>query len=429
MARSLVRSTHFLRFGLILALLILTLGISGTAFAAADFDKGLSLYHEGNAEAAFNVFRDLHSQHPTGTGKYLYMMSLSAHKMYREHDALRYLNMAITQNPSLSFARNKSHVLHLKRHLEQELSNSALELPATGGLPPAPLAPITEHRSSNLMTIGLIAVVAIAVLIFAAGKITGGRAREAGSLHKKNMEETGARLMAAVDKLRDEKNYYLLDKPDKKAVLEAAFAELDKAYVAALMILKEPDSPQTDWNERHARFEASLVPVDAAILKIRTLMGESAEAAPAPSPSPTAAQASSAPQTPPGDAYVANPQADPNRCVFCGADASAGKTISLERDGKVAYAKACPKCLSEMEQNYQRTGTYAPPQSFYQGGMPFMGGGLSFGDMMLLDWMMHSNQEPVHVDMSDHQPGVPYTGDSGMRDDRTGSMDGSMDRS
>lgn len=431
MARSLPHPIGSFRSVFLSALVILVLGVSLPAFAAADFDKGLSLYHEGNAEAAFNVFRDLHSQHPTGTGKYLYMMALSAHKMFREHDALRYLNMAITQNPSLSFARNKSHVLHLKRHLEHELANSALELPATGNLAPAPLAPITEHRSSNLMTIGLIAVVAIAVLIFAAGKISGGRGRETGSLPKKNMEETGARLMAAVDKLRDEKNYYLLDKPDRKAVLEAAFAELDKAYVAVLMILKEPDTPQTDWNERSTRFEASLAPVDAAILKIRNLMGETADGAPPPSPAPpqATAQASAAPQTPPSDAYVANPQADPNRCVFCGADASAGKTISLERDGKVAYAKACPKCLSEMEQNYQRTGSYAPPQSFYQGGMPFMGGGLSFGDMILLDWMMHSNQEPVHVDMSDHQPGVPYTGDSGMRDDRTGYMGDSTDRS
>jgi hypothetical protein len=410
----------------LLVFLLLFFGAPASALADASFEKGLSLYHDGNAEAAFNVFRDLHAQTPTGTGKYLYMMSLSAHKMFREHDALRYLNMAISRNPSLSFARNKSHVLHLKRHLEQELANSALQLPATGAMPPAPLVPIEEHHSSHLMTIGLIVVAAIAVLIFVAGKITGGQARDSGSRHKKEMEETGARLMAAVDKLRDEKNYYLLDKPEKKSVLEAAFSELDKAYVSALMILKEPDTPTTDWNERHGRFETALAPVDTAILRIKTLMGESGASAP---PASTVPPEGIAPQAPPEGAPVADPQSNPNRCVFCGADASAGRTISLERDGKVAYAKACPKCLSEMEQNYQKTGAYAPPQSFYQGGMPFMGGGLSFGDMMLLDWMMHSNQEPVHVDMSNQQPGVPYTGDYGMRDDRTGSMGDSMDRS
>ncbi len=411
----------------LLVFLLLSFGVPVLSFADANLEKGLSLYHEGNAEAAFNVFRDLHAQSPTGTGKYLYMMALSAHKMFREHDALRYLNMAISRNPSLSFARNKNHVLRLKRHLEQEISNSALQLPATGGMPPAPLAPIEGNHGSHLLTIGLLVVAAIAVLIFVAGKVTGGQARDSGTRHKKEMEETGARLMAAVDKLRDEKNYYLLDKPDKKSVLEAAFSELDKAYVSALMLLKEPDTPTTDWNERHGRFEAALAPVDAAILKIKTLMGEgSGPILPTPL---DGSVAGTTPQAPPEGTPLADPQSNPNRCVFCGADALSGKTISLERDGKVAYAKACPKCLSEMEQNYQKTGSYAPPQSFYQGGMPFMGGGLSFGDMMLLDWMMHSNQEPVHVDMSNQQSGVPYAGDYGMRDDRSGSMGDSMDRS
>lgn len=410
--------------GLMTGILFLFLSAS-PALAEDSFHKGITLYHQGNAEAALNVFRSLHLHQPTGTGKYLYFMALSAHHLREEHDALRYLNEAIKSNPSLSFAKNRGHVLHLKKTLETELSDAGLQIPPGASLTSSPLVPLpSEHHSSHLVTIALVFVVAIAILIFVAGKMQGKKVLEDGSHHKKEMEETGGRLMAAVDKLRDEKNYYLLDHPDRKPVLEEAFSDLDKAYTAVLTLLQAPGTPGTNWTERHRQFEAALVPVDAAILRIRSLLGEHPgdQATAGPSPTSSATQNADEPS-----GTQDKPKYNPDTCVFCGADAKEGRTISLERDGKIAYAKACPKCQAEMDQNYQRTGSYAPPSAFSQGGMPFMGGGLSFGDMMLMDWMMHSEQQPVHVDVSNDHPAD--AGGMGWRDDREGTMDNSPDRS
>ncbi len=396
---------------------------SSPAFADSSFQKGLSLYHQGNAEAALNLFRDLHLHQPTGTGKYLYFMALSAHHLREEHDALRYLNEAIKTNPSLSFSENRDHVLHLRKTLEMELSDSGIQLPSGSSLATSPLVPLQpEHSSSHLVTIAILVIFAIAILIFVAGKMQGKKDQVDGAHHKKEMEETGGRLMTAVDQLRDEKNYYLLDHPDRKAILEEAFSDLDRSYTEVLSLLKGSETPGTDWAERHRRFEAALAPVDSAIIRIRTLLGEKPEgkisSTTIPPPGQNADQ---------GSGTQDRAKYNPDQCVFCGADAREGRTISLERDGKIAYAKACPKCQAEMDQNYQRTGSYAPPQSFYQGGMPFMGGGLSFGDMMLMDWMMHSEQQPVHVDVSNDHPGD--MGGQGWRDDRSGSLDGGSDRS
>ena len=410
--------------------LALSLLLVSPAFSDTSFEKGLSLYHEGNAEAAFNIFRDLHLHQPTGSGKYLYFMALSSHHLREEHDALRYLDQAIQENPSLSFAHNRQHVLALRKRLEQELSDQGLQIPdgARTANQPLMMGVPAEHHSSHLLTIALVAILAIGVLLFVAGKMQGQKTKDDGQQHKKEMEETGARLMAAVDKLRDEKNYYLLDHPEKKAVLENAFGRLDQAYTTVLTCLRTPEGPSTNWAAVHQKFEDSLTPVDQAILEIRNLMGDKVQAAPA-SSTDTGGTASgqgsydaSSSSGSPGNASF-----HPDKCVFCGADAREGRTISLERDGKVAYGRACPKCLSEMDQNYQRTGSYAPPTSFYQGGMPFMGGGMSFGDMMLLDWMMHSEQQPVHVDMSGDHPADMAGG--GYRDDRQGSLGSSPDAS
>ncbi|MHB1731680.1 MAG: hypothetical protein ACYCVG_12155, partial [Leptospirillum sp.] len=59
-------------------LFVLSFLVAPSAMAAQTFEDGLSLYHQGNLEAAFNVFRDLHQSHPTGTGKLLYFMALSS---------------------------------------------------------------------------------------------------------------------------------------------------------------------------------------------------------------------------------------------------------------------------------------------------------------------------------------------------------------
>ncbi len=210
--------------------------------------------------------------------------------------------------------------------------------------------------------------------------------------------------------------------PEKKDALQQAFDRLDQAYTTVLTYLRTPDGPSTNWAVVHQKFEEALTPVDQAILEIRNLMGDKGAA---PSAATPGISGNSPQETPSSDPPPGNTAFHPDKCVFCGADAREGRTISLERDGKVAYARACPKCLAEMDQNYQRTGTYAPPPSFYQGGMPFMGGGMSFGDMMLLDWMMHSEQQPVHVDMSQDHP-ADMAG-SGYRDDRQGALDSSPD--
>ena len=404
--------------------LALSIGLACPAFAETTFEKGLSLYHEGNAEAAFNVFRDLHRHQPTGSGKYLYFMALSSHHLREEHDALRYLDQAIQTNPSLSFAHNRDHVLALRKRLEQELSSQGIPIPdgARTASQPLMMGMPAEHHSSHLLTIALVAIVAIGVLLFVAGKMGGQKTKDDGQQHKKEMEETGARLMAAVDKLRDEKNYYLLDHPEKKDALQQAFDRLDQAYTTVLTYLRTPDGPSTNWAVVHQKFEEALTPVDQAILEIRNLMGDKGAA---PSAATPGISGNSPQETPSSDPPPGNTAFHPDKCVFCGADAREGRTISLERDGKVAYARACPKCLAEMDQNYQRTGTYAPPPSFYQGGMPFMGGGMSFGDMMLLDWMMHSEQQPVHVDISQDHP-ADMAG-SGYREDRQGALDSSPD--
>ena len=97
----------------------------------------------------------------------------------------------------------------------------------------------------------------------------------------------------------------------------------------------------------------------------------------------------------------------------------------------MAYARVCPTCLAEMDQNYQRTGTYQPPSSFYTGGVPYMGGGLSFGDLMLLDWMTHEgHHDTPPVSMPDSHPQGDWSGGGiADREDRDAGELGGGDRS
>jgi len=403
------------------------------AMAAQTFEDGLSLYHQGNLEAAFNVFRDLHQNHPTGTGKLLYFMALSSNRLHRHHEALRYLDGAIQTNPSLSFARNKAHVKTLRERLARETSQLS---PDTSGnrLPPpvsslSGLSPEPSHGGHSTLMIAMIVVFAIALLIFVAGRLGEKKKNELQNQTKRQMEETGARLIAAIDKLREEKSYYLLDHPDQKNLLEKAFANLDTSYVRVLTIMKEPDTQGTDWEDRNRRFEAALAPVDEAIRQIRFIMEPGSAALPPSGETPVPPSVNMHPNA---ENQPLTGGSDPSKCIFDGNDATNGRTISLERDGKTAFVRVCPKCLSEMESNYQRTGNYAPPQNAFGGGMGFMGGGMGFGDMMLMDWMMHSGERPPEV-VNNYYPSPESGGWQGGgnhdREDREGSIGESSDRS
>ena len=404
--------------------------VTPNAMAAQTFEDGLSLYHEGNIEAAFNIFRDLHQSHPTGTGKLLYFMALSSNRLHRHHEALKYLDEAIQANPSLSFARNKAHVETLKKRLEREsgqLSQDASRNQLSPASSFAALSQESPHGGHSTLMIAIIVVFAIALLIFVAGRLGEKKKSELQNQTKRQMEETGARLIAAIDKLREEKSYYLLDHPDQKNLLEKAFANLDTSYVRVLTIMKETDTQGTDWEDRNRRFEAALAPVDEAIRQIRFIMEPGSAALPSSGETPVPPSVNMHPNA---ENQPLTGGSDPSKCIFDGNDATNGRTISLERDGKVAFVRVCPKCLSEMETNYQRTGNYAPPQNAFGGGMGFMGGGMGFGDMMLMDWMMHSGERPEVNNYYQSPEGGGWQGSGNQdREDRSGSIGESSDRS
>lgn len=407
--------------------------VTPNAMAAQTFDDGLSLYHQGNLEAAFNIFRDLHQSHPTGTGKLLYFMALSSNRLHRHHEALKYLNAAIQANPSLSFTRNKAHVETLRRRLLRETSQFSPDASRNSLTPQvsslAPLSPDSPHGGHSTLMIVMIVVFAIALLIFVAGRMGEKKKSELQNQTRRQMEETGARLIAAIDKLREEKSYYLLDHPDQKNLLEKAFTNLDTSYVRVLTIMKEADTQGTDWEDRNRRFEAALAPVDEAIRQIRFIMEPGSAALPPLGETPVTPSVNMHPNA---ENQPLTGGSDPSKCIFDGNDATNGRTISLERDGKVAFVRVCPKCLSEMETNYQKTGNYAPPQNaFGGGGMGFMGGGMGFGDMMLMDWMMHSGEQRPEVNNYYQSPesGGWQGGEDHGREDRNGAIGEGSDRS
>ena len=404
--------------------------VTPNAMAAQTFEDGLSLYHEGNIEAAFNIFRDLHQSHPTGTGKLLYFMALSSNRLHRHHEALKYLDEAIQANPSLSFARNKAHVETLKKRLERESGQLSQDASRNQLSPASSLAALSQespHGGHSTLMIAIIVVFAIALLIFVAGRLGEKKKSELQNQTKRQMEETGARLIAAIDKLREEKSYYLLDHPDQKNLLEKAFANLDTSYVRVLTIMKETDTQGTDWEDRNRRFETALAPVDEAIRQIRFIMEPGSAALPSSGETPVPPSVNMHPNA---ENQPLTGGSDPSKCIFDGNDATNGRTISLERDGKVAFVRVCPKCLSEMETNYQRTGSYAPPQNAFGGGMGFMGGGMGFGDMMLMDWMMHSGERPEVNNYYQSPEGGGWQGSGNQdREDRSGSIGESSDRS
>ena len=389
--------------------------------AAESFSEGLQLYHQGQYEKALRIFKHLHDHQPSGSGKFQYFMALAEHHQGLEHPALMDLEGAIHTNPSLTFARNPNHVRSLHARLMKAVEEGQSPLP-----PPHPtvFSPSRSEGSSHLPMLLLLLAVG-AGLIFWALKKREKTQQASSSRDKQEMEETAARLMKAVDKLEEDKNYYLLDHPDRKPAVDVAFHALEPAYKNVLSILREPESPTTNWSERRNRFEAALEPVDQAILAIRNVLEEG--------PAPSAPNAPPSP-TQEGGAPPSSSEAAPiggDRCVFCGRDAREGRTVPLERQGKVAYARACPTCLAEMDQHYQQTGQYQPPASFYSGGMPYMGGGLSFGDLMLLDWMTHeghSDAPPVTMPES-HAQGDWGGGGGFGREDREGGEHGGGDRS
>ena len=248
--------------------------IFSTGLACAgepSFTQGLHLYHTGRYEEALRVFRSLHEHQPSGTGKFQYFMALSEDHQGLEHQALMDLESAIRTNPGLTFTENPAHVRAMHKRLMHQVAEGQSPVP-----PPHPVSfPEAPAASpSHMGAILLLLAVGAVLLVLAIRKRTQNRA-VSESRDKQEMEETAGRLMKAVDKLIDDKNYYLLDHPDKKDALEAAFRSLDPAYRTVLNILREPESPQTDWAERRSRFEAALAPVDAAILNIRGLLGES----------------------------------------------------------------------------------------------------------------------------------------------------------
>ena len=404
-----------------LVIILLLSGLTGGRATAAEatFTEGLHLYHTGHYAEALRIFRTLHRHQPSGTGKFQYFMALSEDHQGLEHQALIDLEGAIHTNPGLTFTNNPAHVRSMHTRLMHRVIEEQSPVP-----PPHPVSfPGESPRPSSHLGLLLVFVAIGGVLIYLALRRMSQKRERSGTRDKEEMEETAGRLMKAVDKLLDDKTYFLLDHPNKKEALEASFRPLDSAYRNVLNILREPETPQTDWSERRNRFEAALAPVDAAILNIRNLLDEKAE----PALSSTAGTL-----PPPGQetGQAAPPEPPPiggDRCVFCGRDAREGRTVPLERQGKVAYARVCPTCLAEMEQNYQKTGAYQPPSSFYTGGVPYMGGGLSFGDLMLLDWMTHEgHHDTPPVSMPESHPQGDWSGGgvSDREDRERGGLEG-----
>ena len=389
------------------------------------FTAGLKLYHDGHYDKAFGLFRDLHRHQPSGTGKFQYFMALSAHHQGLENEALMDLEGAIHTNPKLTFTNNPNHVRSLHRKLLHQVQEGQSPVP-----PPHPVSFAQEPVRGSSHILSFLALFGVgAVLLILAVKRFSQKKTMADTHDKTDMEETAGRLMKAVDKLIEDKNYYLLDHPDRKEVVEGAFRALDQPYRNVLNILREPETPSTNWTERKNRFEEALAPVDASITNIRRVLGEGPEDR----SSADSSQSGIPPTPPPPDAGkdIPPPTIGGDRCVFCGRDAKDGRTVPLERQGKVAYARACPTCLAEMEQNYQRTGAYQPPASFYAGGTPYMGGGLSFGDLMLLDWMTHEgHHDSQPVSMPDSHPQGDWNGGGTYdREDRENGVHGGGDRS
>ncbi len=411
--------------GLILFLLLSTLQGNVATAGEPTFTEGLHLYHRGNYGEAFRIFRELHLHQPSGTGKFQYFMALSEDHQGLEHQALMDLEGAIHTNPDLTFTNNPAHVRSMHARLMHKVIEGQSPVP-----PPHPVSfPGEPPRSSSHMGLFLLFVAVGGLLIFLALRRMAQKRNISGSRDKEEMEETAGRLMKAVDKLLDDKNYYLLDHPEKKVALEGAFRTIDPLYRNVLNILREPETPTTDWTERRKRFEAALSPVDDAIRNIRSLLGD----AQAPSP-PVSAGTLLPPETQSEPDHGSSSEPPPiggDRCVFCGRDAREGRTVPLERQGKVAYARVCPTCLAEMDQNYQKTGTYQPPASFYTGGVPYMGGGLSFGDIMLLDWMTHEgHHDTPPVSMPDSHPQGDWSGGGvADREDRETGFHEGRDRS
>lgn len=411
----------------VLAILVAFPGGATLQANGLSFSEGLKLYHEGRFEKAFSVFRDLHRHQPSGTGKFQYFMALSANREGLPHEALMDLEGALRTNPDASFTHNPAHVRTLHARLMREIQEGQSPVP-----PPHPvdfaIAP-PSGSSSHILPLLALFLVGGVLLFLALRRFS--QKKEGVSLHDKTeMEETAGRLMKAVDKLIEDKNYYLLDHPQKKEEVEKAFHALDPAYRNVLTILREPESPDTNWTDRRNRFEEALAPVDHAILAIRSTLGESPEPGLSHEPAGGAVHSEAEGEPVPGASPTATVGGD--RCVFCGRDAKEGRTVPLERQGKVAYARACPSCLAEMDQHYQQTGTYQPPASFFSGGMPYMGGGLSFGDLMLLDWMTHEghgDSQPVSMPET-HSQGGWDGGGNGDREDRdAGGSHGGGDRS
>jgi len=416
-----MRQIAFLGIFLFWLLAFQTPGFPARA-AGNTFPEGLRLYHEGHYDKAFEIFRSLHLHQPSGTGKFQYFMALSAHHEGLAHEALMDLEGAIHTNPALTFTTNPNHVRSLHTRLLRQVQEGQSPLP-----PPHPISfsPGSPPGTSHIL--GFLVFFAVgALLLLLAVRRFSQKKQATGTHDKEEMEETAGRLMKAVDKLMEDKNYFLLDHPDRKEKVETAFRALDPSYRNVLNILREPESPSTDWADRKNRFENALAPVDEAITNIRRVLDEIPDSPISPSASsgtpPSHLPPSGPDQEPPPSATVGG-----DRCVFCGRDAREGRTIPLERQGKVAYARACPTCLAEMDQNYQKTGTYQPPASFYAGGTPYMGGGLSFGDLMLLDWMTHeghTDSQPVSMPESHPQGGWEGGGSPDREDRESGDHQG-----
>ena len=267
---------------------------SSPSLADGSFSEGLKLYHQGRYEKALKIFKDLHDHQPSGSGKFQYFMALAEHHQGLEHPALMDLEGAIHTNPSLSFARNPGHVRSLHDRLVKAVEEGQSPLPAPH---PTLFSPSRSEGSSHLPMLLLLLAVGGGLIFWALKKRE--KTQQASlSKDKQEMEETAERLMKAVDKLLEDKNYYLLDHPDRKAAVEAAFHALDPAYRNVLSILREPETPQTNWSERRNRFEAALEPVDQAILSIKNLLGESPASAPTASASSPGPEAGNTPPPP-----------------------------------------------------------------------------------------------------------------------------------
>ncbi|MEC4683998.1 MAG: hypothetical protein VST70_10055 [Nitrospirota bacterium] len=260
--------------GILLSYFLIFLTWIAPAHAGQEsFTAGLKLYHDGHYEKAFGLFRDLHRHQPSGTGKFQYFMALSAHHQGLENEALMDLEGAIHTNPALTFTNNPNHVRSLHRKLLHKVQEGQSPVP-----PPHPVSFAQEPVRGSSHILPFLALFGVgAVLLILAVKRFSQKKTMSDTHDKTDMEETAGRLMKAVDKLIEDKNYYLLDHPDRKEVVEGAFRALDQPYRNVLNILREPETPSTNWTERKNRFEEALAPVDASITNIRRVLGEGPE--------------------------------------------------------------------------------------------------------------------------------------------------------